>query len=225
MMMKHVLIMVAVLGLAAAAQGAILGIIVVGPYTISTDDLGVVAGVRGGAAHAYDLYINADTFNNRVAAVDLHIDGIYQSWSMTKTGGDATPSEAVALAKLWTPERDSYAYVEFVEGGVLAETNDFVFGQDPPGGNTYDVEGNGTLSGARALALAAMTQNLKLARLVVLDSRAPGWLTGSVATGTGVITNLGQIPVGPPEPTTVLLLCAGAVVGLRRRTALARAFR
>jgi hypothetical protein len=205
---------------ACAAQGVVMPSVVVGPYTISTDDLGVVAGVRGGAAHAYDLYINADTVENQVAAVDISITGLYQSWSKTKTGGDATPSEAVALAKLWTPERDSYAYVEFVEGGVLAETNDFVFGQDPPGGNTYDIEGNGTLSGARALTLAAMTQNLKLGRLVILDTVAvarTAILSGQLATGTGVITPLGEIALPIPEPATMALLAMGGLALIRRR--------
>jgi hypothetical protein len=68
-----------------------------------------------------------------------------------------------------------------------------------------------------------MTQNLKFARLVMLDARLGDFHAyGSLATGTGVVTTFDY---RPPEPATMLLLCAGAVVGLRRRTALARAFR
>jgi len=217
--MKKVLAVLAVLSLASLAQaGTMTGPITVGPYQIETEDLGVIAGVRGGTAHAYDLWIRSNTDLNKVAAVDISITGLYQSWSKTKTGGDATPSEAIAFAKLWTPERDSYAYVAFVEGAVLAETNDFVFGQDPPGGNTYDIEGNGTLSGARALTLAAMTQNLKFARLVILDvNKGIAMLSGSLATGTGVITLLGSVPLPTPEPATMVLLAMGGLALLRRR--------
>jgi hypothetical protein len=204
--MKKVLAIVAVLALTAAAQA---GVTVTQVYT------GDVT-TAGGPAKAFDVYLSADSAIDTmwVYAIDLEITGLYQVWYKGKID-TPTPTEADAVNLLWFPERDSHFCASFSATVVAPyETNNAAYA---PGGATSDIEGVGVLGAIMGIGEASWAQDLKLARVVVLDTDQYAYLSGAAGNGIGEVWYFTLVPIGVPEPTTLSLLALGGLAVIRRR--------
>ena len=203
--MKKVLAVVAVLALVASAQAGI---------SVRVETAGTVT-TAGGQATQYDVYLDADTSAEAVAAVDIVFsDGAYQGWYAGKVPTE-TPTDEDAVTWLWNPAIDSNFYPTFT--AVVTAADEYMDVVLVAGDANNDMEGHGGLSVSAGIVVAEIVQQLKLARIVVLDSDPNGYalLNGSVADGQGAKTYYDDVII--PEPASMLLLAVGGLGVLARR--------
>ena len=203
--MKKLLAVVVVLAMVSAAQADI---------SVQQVNAGPVA-TAGGAATQWDVHLVADSVEDSVSAVDLVFTGTYQGWFAGKVP-TPTPTEAEAATLLWNPGIDSHFLAPLT--AVVTdpfETNNSAYA---PGGATTDIEGLGDLGVTAGIVVGSIAQDLLFARIVVLDGQF-AYLNGAMSNGQGARFPLENVPIGIPEPVTMLLLAVGAfgVISRRRR--------